>query len=122
MRRRRERETPEFAAMVRRMIRAHGRRCADADPEDLAELVDIARSFDEAITEAVAGLRANEFSWGQIAGPLGITRQAAQQRYGAPVAELHAQAMLRAVEARRLLVAACPSAVGLSTVPAVANG
>lgn len=74
--------------MVRRMIRAHGRRCANADPEDLAELVDVARSLDEAITEAVAGMRANGFSWGQIAGPLGITRQAAQQRYGAAVADL----------------------------------
>lgn len=35
----RERETPEYAAMVRRIIRAHGRRVIHADPEDLAELV-----------------------------------------------------------------------------------
>ena len=37
--RRRERETSDYAGMVRRVLRAHGRRVADADPEDLAELV-----------------------------------------------------------------------------------
>lgn len=92
--RRRERETPEYAQMVRRIIRAHGRRCADADPEDLAELIEMSQTLDEAITEAVAGLRHNGFSWAQIAVPLGITRQAAQMRFGAPVSELHHQAML----------------------------
>ena len=92
--RRRERETPEYAQMVRRIIRGHGRRCADADPEDLAELIAMSLTLDEAVTTAVAGLRRNGFSWAQIAAPLGITRQAAQMRFGAPVAELHHQAML----------------------------
>lgn len=100
MRRRRERETPEFAAMVRRMIRAHGRRCADADPEDLAELVDIAGCVDDAVTEAVIGLQRAGFSWAEIAAPLGITRQAAHLRYGAAVR----------------------TAVRLSTVTEAANG
>lgn len=87
--------------MVRRMIRAHGRRCAEADPEDLAELVDVGRALDEAVTEAVAGQRANGFSWSQIGAALGISRQAAWVRYGAPVAELHHQAMVRSIEELR---------------------
>lgn len=82
MSRRRERETPEYAAFVRRSIRAHGRRVADADPEDLAELVAMHETLALAIDEAVLGMReARAVSWGQIGRALGITRQAAQQRY-----------------------------------------
>jgi hypothetical protein len=78
----RERETPEYAGMVRRIIRAHGRRVGDADPEDLAELVAMAETLEEAIAAAVAGQRANGFSWAAIGRGLGITRQAAQMHYG----------------------------------------
>jgi len=75
--------TPEYAAMVRRMIRSHGRRVADADPEDLVELVAIREVLDEAIEDAVRGMRdARAISWGQIGRAFGISRQAAQQRYG----------------------------------------
>ncbi len=81
MTRRRQREIPEYAAMVRRVIRAHGRRVGDADPEDLAELVAMQETLDEAIALAVAGQRDNGFAWSQIGRGLGITRQAAQQRY-----------------------------------------
>lgn len=75
-------ETPEYAAMVRRMIRSHGRRVADADPEDLAELVAMHEVLTHAIDEAVVGMRASrQVSWGQIGRALGLTRQGAQQRY-----------------------------------------
>jgi hypothetical protein len=76
------RETPEFAKFVRRTIRAHGRRCGGADPEDLTELVEMSATLAEAVGDAVAGLRANGFSWAQIGRALGMTRQAAQQRFG----------------------------------------
>jgi len=33
-------------------------------------------------TEAVKGLRARGYSWAEIGSRLGITRQAAQQRWG----------------------------------------
>lgn len=79
---RRERETPEYAGMVRRIIRAHGRRVGDADPEDLAELVAMAETLKEAIAAAVAGQRAAGFSWAAIGRGLGVTRQAAQMHYG----------------------------------------
>ncbi len=79
----RERETPEYAAFVRRAIRSHGRRVADADPEDLAELVAMHEVLTLAIDDAVLGMRAaRSVSWAQIGRALGITRQAAQQRYG----------------------------------------
>ena len=80
----RERETPEYAAMVRRIIRAHGRRVIHADPEDLAELVALRAVVDQAITDAVQGMRAEHGrSWSDIGRGLGTSRQAAQMRYGA---------------------------------------
>lgn len=77
----RAREIPEYAAAVRRMIRAHGRRVGDADPEDLPELLELRDVVDAAIADAVAGQREAGFSWAQIARGLGTTRQAAQQRF-----------------------------------------
>lgn len=80
---RKEYETPDFAAAVRRMIAAHGRRVADADPEDLAELMAMRDALDAAIAAAVAGQRANHgLSWTEIARGAGMTRQGAQQRWG----------------------------------------
>lgn len=76
-----ERETPEYAAMLRRMIRAYGRRVADADPEDFAVMVALRRDLDDAMQTAVRGLQ-ERHSWTDIAAPLGITRQAALKRWG----------------------------------------
>lgn len=80
--RKRARETPEYAAMVRRVIAAHGRRVARADPEDLADLAGLHVVVDEAIATAIDGQRAAGFSWAQIGKGLSTTRQAAQQRFG----------------------------------------
>ena len=68
--------------MVRRIIAAHGRRCADADPEDLAELVALRQAVDAAVQTAVDGLRDQGVSWSQIGAGLGITKQAAQAAWG----------------------------------------
>jgi hypothetical protein len=82
-RRRRSVETKDFGAMVTRMIRAYGRRVANADMEDLADVVALRSLLYEAITAAVAHLRDHhEFSWAAIGEAVGTTRQAAQQRYG----------------------------------------
>lgn len=82
--RKRETETTDYAAMMRRMIRAHGRRVADADEADLAELVELRDALEEAIADAVAGQRRQlGSSWAVLAPALRITRQAAQQKYGA---------------------------------------
>lgn len=82
MARRRQTETDEYIAFTRRILRAMEPRIANADPEDLAELIKLSKAMDDAIAAAVRGQRANGFSWAQIAAPLGITRQAAQKRWG----------------------------------------
>lgn len=74
-------ETPEFAAMMRRMVRAYGRRVGDADPVDLEEMVALRDHLEAAIEEAVAGQK-RSFSWAEVAEGLGVTREAAWKRYG----------------------------------------
>ena len=75
-------ETPEYAAMLRRMIRAYGRRVADADEVDLTEMAHMRAELDQAIETAVAGQRARGQSWTEIANGLGTSRQYAHRRYG----------------------------------------
>lgn len=75
-------ETPDFADMLARMIRAYGRRVGDGDPIDLARMVEIEREFRRAIRVAVQGQRDAGFSWREVAEGLGTTRQSAQITYG----------------------------------------
>lgn len=77
-------ETPEFGAMVRRMIRAYGRRVADADPEDLGDMVELRDALEQSILLAIDGQRRRDVSWTDIGRALGISRQGAFQRYGKP--------------------------------------
>lgn len=79
----RERDTTEYAAMMGRMLRAYARRVADADPEDLATMLEVYAQFGAAIQDAVTQQRAlHGTSWAEIGRGAGITRQAAQQRWG----------------------------------------
>lgn len=80
-RRKVERETPDVAKGVARMIRAMGRRVGSEDPIDLQELGRLRAALDEAEREAVAMLRDNGCSWAEIGEGLGTTRQNAQQRF-----------------------------------------
>jgi hypothetical protein len=75
-------ENDEYAAFIRRVIRAYARRVAAGDVEALADMVALSTDLDTAITEAVTGLRRFGYSWADIAARLGISRQAAQQRWG----------------------------------------
>jgi hypothetical protein len=75
-------ENDEYAAFVRRIIRAYARRVATGDVEALADMVNLSELLDQALTDAVTGLRAHGYSWADIADRLGITRQAAHQRWG----------------------------------------
>ena len=81
-RRRRRVENDEYASFIRRVIRAHARRVASGDVDALADMTGLADELDEAITQAVTGLRNAGYSWAEIAALLGVTRQAAQQRWG----------------------------------------
>jgi len=79
---RRQVENDEYAAFVRRILRACSRRVGDGDIEALALMLGLAEEIDTATAGAVKGLRACGYSWAEIGSRLGITRQAAQQRWG----------------------------------------
>ncbi len=81
-RRRRVTENDEYAAFARRVLRAWARRVAAGDIDAVADLAAAARELDDALRDAVAGLRGKSYSWAEIATRLGVTRQAAQQRWG----------------------------------------
>ena len=75
-------ENDEYAAFARRILRAYARRVADGDVEALTLMTGLAAEIDTAIGQAVTGLRAFGYSWAEIGSRLGVTRQAAQQRWG----------------------------------------
>ena len=74
-------ENTEFTAFGSRVIQAAGRRVAAGDVEALPALAALSADLDTAICNAVTGLRAAGYSWTEIAARLGVTRQAAQQRW-----------------------------------------
>lgn len=76
-------ENDAYAAFARRVIRAYARRVGSGDVEALAPMLDLSRALDDCITEAVSGLREFGYSWAEIANRIGVTRQAAHQRWGA---------------------------------------
>jgi len=79
-------EDHAYAGFVRRSVRALGRRAAH-DPESLVHLVEVQQELDAAIR--AAALAAHDeagYSWTEIARVLGVTRQAARQRF-APTKE-----------------------------------
>ena len=76
-------ENDEYAAFARRVLRAYARRVADGDVEALTLMLGLSAEIDTAIAQAVTGLRQSGYSWAEIGSRLGITRQAAQQRWGA---------------------------------------
>lgn len=77
-------ENSAYAAFAGRVIRGAGRRIGAGDVDGLGELAALASDVEESIGHAVSGLRRAGYSWAEIAARLGITRQAAQQRWGAP--------------------------------------
>jgi hypothetical protein len=75
-------ENDQYAAFTRRIVRAHARRVAGGDIDALPDLIALGREIETAIDTAVAGLRSFGYSWAEIATRLGISRQAAHQRWG----------------------------------------
>jgi hypothetical protein len=75
-------ENDEYAAFARRVLRAYARRVATGDVEALTLMLGLSAEIDTAIGQAVTGLRGFGYSWAEIGSRLGITRQAAQQRWG----------------------------------------
>jgi hypothetical protein len=77
-------ENDEYAAFARRILAAYARRVAAGDVEAISDMVGLAADLEIAIRQAVIGLRDFGYSWADIAARLGVTRQAAQQRWGNP--------------------------------------
>lgn len=75
-------ETSDWLKMMSRMIRAAGRRVADSDEHELAQLVALRNQLEESIRFAIDGQRSSGRSWEHIGRALGLSRQGAYQRYG----------------------------------------
>ena len=75
-------ENDEYAAFLRRVIRAYSRRIAAGDIEAITDMARLAGHLEDATRQAITGLRDTGYSWADIAMRLGITRQGAQQRWG----------------------------------------
>jgi hypothetical protein len=75
-------ENDEYAAFLRRVIGAYSRRVASGDIEAITTMVRLSDELEDAIRQAITGLRACGYSWADIAMRIGITRQGAQQRWG----------------------------------------
>src|SRR5690349_17485289 len=80
----RQLENAKFDAFVRRILRAYARRVADGDVEALGSLAQLSSEVDALTRLAVAELRKPPYgySWQEIAGRLGVTKQTAHERYG----------------------------------------
>jgi len=70
------RRAPETLAEARKADRITRRR------HELADAVELRATADASIARAVAGLRRDGVSWTTIAHELGVTKQAAQRRFG----------------------------------------
>ena len=75
-------ENTAYAAFARRILRAYARRISVGDIDALADITILAADIDNATRHAVTGLRETGYSWAEIGAALGVTRQAAQQRWG----------------------------------------
>jgi hypothetical protein len=75
-------EADKFGAFARRIMRAYGRRVADRDIEGLKGLADLQAELNVQIRDTAKALQAQGYSWAEIGRTLGITKQAAQQRFG----------------------------------------
>src|ERR1700722_20335666 len=82
--RRRVVENDEYTAFLSRVIRALTRRVSGGDIDAITDMARLSAELDDAIHQAVTGLRNRGYSWTDIGARLGVTRQAAQQRYGSP--------------------------------------
>lgn len=77
-------ENSDYYAFVRRIIRSAERK-RTGHIEDLAELAELRTELEQAIRNTIGKLRAEPqtaASWTEIGDALGVSQQAAQQRYG----------------------------------------
>jgi hypothetical protein len=75
-------ENDDYGKFARRVVNGYARRIATGDIEALTQMITLADDIEAAIRTAVIGLREHGYSWAEIGSRLGVTRQAAQQRWG----------------------------------------
>lgn len=75
------RESPEIAAFIRRMFRALERRAATGDLEAVEALAALAKPLSDATRNAGLAAWSTGYSYTDLADALGISRQAARQRF-----------------------------------------
>jgi hypothetical protein len=75
-------ENSQYAAFARRILRAYARRISAGDIDALPGITILAADIDNAIRQAVTGLRRTGYSRAEIGARIGVTRQPAQQRWG----------------------------------------
>ena len=80
-RRRRTIDTSAYLAMVARVVTNGGVRAAEGDIDDFRQLLELRAVLDDALVEAVRGLRESGFTWEDIGAASGTTRQAAILRW-----------------------------------------
>ena len=66
-------ENDEYAAFLRRVIRAYSRRVAAGDIEAITTMAHLADDLEDATFHAITGLREFGYSWADIAMRLGVT-------------------------------------------------
>ena len=88
-------ETSDYVAFARRILRAMGKR-VQGHADHLADLAELATEVDAQLVAAVAAAKLEGYSWADVARQLGCTRQAAQQRFGARIAQLELAAEVSA--------------------------
>lgn len=76
-----DRPDSAVAGATTRLIRAVGARAAQADPDAAELLLDLEAALGDAWRTAVDGWRRAGMTDGQIAEPLGVTKQAVAQRW-----------------------------------------
>lgn len=77
------RDNRDMAAFLRRVLAAYGRKVQDSDPEDLTDLLALDQELQAVLAATVTHMRTNQkFTWEAIGRAAGISRQAAQQKWG----------------------------------------
>lgn len=90
-------ESPDIAAMMKRMARAMVKRAQEGDLEAVKCVAEVERAVRDAVVDAARAAHYGPFaySWGEIARDLGVTRQAVQKRCALPGDEQQQEPALR---------------------------